>query len=91
MDFICDADNEITPLSNKGAAFLLVYTLLLLTFSLMIWFVLYKIPDRHGLISKRGERLAVDEKLGNSEILETSTTDDKNPLQNFISSAKQEE
>jgi len=40
--------------------FLLIYSVLLLAFTLMIWFVLYKIPDLHGLISKRKERLTVN-------------------------------
>jgi|LauGreDrversion4_2_1035121.scaffolds.fasta_scaffold278298_1 hypothetical protein len=47
-------------LNNEGAFFLMIYTLLLLAFSIMIWFVLYKIPDRHGMISKRQERLEVN-------------------------------
>ena len=64
VDYKCDGFNEVTrkysyflkyniALNNKGAIFLLVYTVLVLAFSLMIWFVLYKIPDMHGMISKR--------------------------------------
>ena len=30
----------------------MIYTLILLSFSFMIWFVLYKLPEQHGLISK---------------------------------------
>ncbi len=72
--------------------FLLVYTLLLLSFSLTIWLVLYKIPDRHGLISRTSERLAVDEKLGDSEITDTAPNEDsKNPLEKFMEQTKIEE
>lgn len=64
VDYKCDGTNEITrnstfclinllALNNEGALFLLIYSLLLLAFTVMIWYVLYKIPDRLGLISKR--------------------------------------
>ena len=63
VDYKCDGTNEITrkttfyinllALNNEGALFLLIYSLLLLAFTAMVWFVLYKIPDRLGLISKR--------------------------------------
>ena len=39
---------------------MLIYSLLLLAFTVMIWFVLYKIPDRLGLISKIKDRLEVN-------------------------------
>jgi hypothetical protein len=53
-------------LNNDGAGLLLVVSLTLYLFSLMIWYVLYKIPDSFGLISKRHnkEAIAVDG-LGN--------------------------
>lgn len=44
---------NLLALNNEGALFLLIYSLLLLAFTAMVWFVLYKIPDRLGLISKR--------------------------------------
>jgi hypothetical protein len=56
-DFICEGDTELIAINNGGAAFLLVYTLFLLSFSVMIWFVFYKIPDLYGLIPKRAVKL----------------------------------
>ena len=85
----------------------MIYSLLLLAFTLMIWFVLYKIPDRFGLISKREnkERLALDQNVISASILlnipqenkERDSKDIGDPrrktvgLQEFINIAKEEE
>jgi len=51
-DFACYDRVAIYPLNNGGAAFLLVYSVLLLLFSLMVWGVFYKVPESFGLIAK---------------------------------------
>ena len=56
-------------LNNSGATFLLIYSMLLLSFSLMIWYVLYAIPDAHGLIMKGKSSLIVDNKGDNNSTL----------------------
>lgn len=44
--------NFYLALNNSEAGYLLALTLLVFCFSVSIWYVLYKIPDRHGLISR---------------------------------------
>ncbi len=51
-DFLCMKDTDLIAINNSGAFFLLIYSLLLLSFTLMIWYAFYKIPDNYGFISK---------------------------------------
>jgi hypothetical protein len=51
-DFICENQTELLSINNAGAAFLLLYTLFMLSFSIMIWFIFYKLPDIYSLIHK---------------------------------------
>lgn len=46
-------------MSNGGAGYLFFYSIILLSFSFMIWYVLYIIPDVHGLITKRHGKEAI--------------------------------
>lgn len=50
--FVCIDDTELLPLDNDGATFLFVYTVFILSFTVMIWLAIYKIPDYYGLITK---------------------------------------
>ena len=56
-DYYCLEDNRLGSANDDGATFLLIFTLMLLGFSFMIWFIFYKLPDKYGLISKRNEQL----------------------------------
>lgn len=51
-DFVCVDDSMVMPNNNGGAGFLFAYSMMLLLYSLMLWFIFYKIPSRFGLISK---------------------------------------
>lgn len=53
---------DLKAINNSGAMFLLIYSLLLLSFTLMIWYAFYKIPDNYGLISKRTKHLSLKSK-----------------------------
>jgi hypothetical protein len=53
-DFDCRDDSTIVPMNNSGATFLLVQTIILLSFTIMVLLVFYKIPDNFGLIAKQG-------------------------------------
>jgi hypothetical protein len=95
VDYRCEGTSEVTrkftftnnvlALNNKGAIFLLAYTLLVLAFSVMIWFVLYKIPDRYGLISKRQERINVNP--SGSILIPSGSKNDKSDNQRHASKA----
>lgn len=90
-DFDCLEANQVIPLNNQGAAFLLAYSLILLSFSFMIWFVLYKLPEQHGLISKLNrskEKITVKGSI--VEDLNISETDQA-AVDVFINIAKEEE
>lgn len=52
----------LIAINNSGAMFLMIYSLLLLSFTLMIWYAFYKIPDNYGLISKRTKHLSLKSK-----------------------------
>jgi hypothetical protein len=52
-DFICNVGTDLVATNNGGAFFLLLYSIFLFSFTLMIWYAFYKIPDNYGLISKR--------------------------------------
>jgi hypothetical protein len=52
-DFDCRNDSTIVPMNNSGATFLLVQTIILLSFTIMVLLVFYKIPDNFGLIAKK--------------------------------------
>ena len=43
-------------LNNVGATYLFFYSLFLLSFSLTIWYVLYRLPYTYGLISVRNNK-----------------------------------
>lgn len=58
-DFQCLNGNQIEASSEGGAIFFLVYMLLLYGFSLMMWLVFYKVPDRYGLVISRSAALVV--------------------------------
>ncbi|CDW76431.1 UNKNOWN [Stylonychia lemnae] len=58
-DFYCYDETQIEATSNEGAIFFFVYTMLIQSFSLMIWLVFYKIPDHYGLISKVKETIMI--------------------------------
>lgn len=65
-------------MNNVGASFLLAYTLILLGFSAMVWYVLYKLPEKHGLISKRNNKEAISLDPKGSYIFEEGGTDQYN-------------
>eukprot|EP00347_Sterkiella_histriomuscorum_P022799 403337114 len=55
-DFICADNSEVIASNNDGAIFLLFYSILILTFSLTLWFIYYKIPDHFGLVHKNNRQ-----------------------------------
>ena len=61
-DFTCLNETVLKAANNSGATFLLVYTLFLLSFTLMLWFVFYALPDHFGLISRKLQRLDIKQK-----------------------------
>lgn len=54
-DFDCRDNSVIVPMNNSGATFLLIQTILLLSFTIMVLLVFYKIPDNFGLIAKKNK------------------------------------
>ena len=56
-DFYCFNDSTVIPESNAGAGYMMVYTILILLYSLMVWFVFYKVPESYKLISNLKDRL----------------------------------
>lgn len=53
----------VIPSNNGGAGFLLAYSCLLMLYSLMLWFIFYKIPSQFGLISKYEDHIIIEEQL----------------------------
>ena len=56
-DFDCIDDTVVVPLTNTGAAFLMVQSILLLSFTVMVLIVFYAIPDRYKLIAKKRKKI----------------------------------
>lgn len=56
-DFYCYNDSTVIPESNAGAGYMLIYSVLILCYSLMVWFVFYKVPERYKLISNLKDHL----------------------------------
>lgn len=54
-DFYCIDDSTVIASNNSGAGFLLVYCILLISYSLMLWVIFYKLPSSYGLIAIRTE------------------------------------
>jgi len=53
-DFFCDAGGTvITPKTDLGAIYMLIHSLLLLSFSIMVLLVFFRIPDHYKLVAKR--------------------------------------
>lgn len=56
--FDCIDDGTVLiPLTNGSAAYMLIMSLLLLSFSVMVLLVFYKIPENFGLVATRGRRI----------------------------------
>ena len=51
-NFICVEENNVRATDNLGSSLMLFMALSILLFSLMMWYIFYKIPERSGLISK---------------------------------------
>jgi hypothetical protein len=54
-DFTCEKESELIAANNAGAAFIFGYSLLILLYSGMLWYVFYHIPSKFGLIYKRND------------------------------------
>lgn len=54
-DFYCVDDSMVIASNNNGAGFLLIYCILLISYSLMLWVIFYKLPSSYGLIAVRTE------------------------------------
>lgn len=52
----CRLDWYLIPVTNSGSVLMVLHTLYFYAFSILVWYVFYKIPYRHGLIFKRQAR-----------------------------------
>jgi len=59
-DFICINKRTLMANSNTGAAFMMLYSCLILIYSMAIWFVFYKVPEIYKLISKTRDPLSMN-------------------------------
>ena len=67
-DFACYDGHTIIPLNNAGATYLMLYTFLILCYSLVIWIVFYRIPVRFSLLFKTKDPLILDSRDGHEHI-----------------------
>lgn len=59
-DFVCIDDSCVLVTNNSGAGFSLVYSVLILSYSIMLLVVFYHFPSKYGLIAKRRDLLNTD-------------------------------
>ena len=54
IEFTCnEGGTVITPNTEAGAVYLLIHSLLVLSFSVMVLLVFFRIPDYYKLVAKR--------------------------------------
>jgi hypothetical protein len=51
-NLICYEEVYIFPENNKGAWFLFIWNLYFYSFSMFLWYIFYRLPYEHGLITK---------------------------------------
>lgn len=61
-DIDCMDDMIIIPKNNSAASFLLFNSILFFAFSLLIWYIFYSIPEKHGLVSKKKHKISLKQK-----------------------------
>jgi hypothetical protein len=52
-DFKCLSESTVVATNTGGAFFLLFYSILLILYSLMLWFIFYKLPADFGLVDDK--------------------------------------
>lgn len=74
-DFLCnDGGTVITPTTEAGAVYLLIHSLLLLSFSVMVLLVFFRIPDHYKLVAKRENVIS---RLISNQVSTSINLDDK--------------
>jgi len=72
-NFECARTSILMSSSESGAYFLFFYGLSIQFFSLMIWCVFYKVPEKFGLLRKLASGPRMD--LGQEDTLQIETED----------------